>query len=193
MVLPSLADSILVIVLVIPGFISFYIFRQIAAIGKDYSEFELGIWSLFCTVFVLLPFAMITHLDDFDKIRDGFLQPMNLTILIGITLIEGFGAGFVAKKFRRNHILGDPWEIAVRNYSKGGSWVIVITKNGDEYSGAYQLAGIADDRREIIITQPKKILRDQNGKVIDEFDFGKVLLFTQDDIARVTFFSDWIK
>jgi|SRR2546427_3160610 len=191
MTLPSLADALIVIVLLMPGFISFFLIRRLSAIGKELSEFENVISSVIFSIIALVPFAIFTGLDSIDKIRDGLFQPLNVSILFAISIAIGLGVGFAYKRFRKIYRLGDPWEIMVKYYAakKDGAWITVITKDSKEYTGALRHAGVSDDRREIVLSRPVQIFRDASGNSDSEMEVGQELLFTEDDIARVSFFD----
>jgi hypothetical protein len=191
MTLPSLADALIVIVLLMPGFITFFLIRRISAIGKELSEFENIISSVIFSIIVLVPFAIFTGLDNIDKIRDGLFQPLNVSILFAVSIAIGIGIGFIYKRFRKNYRLGDPWEVMMKYYTskKNGAWITVITKDSKEYKGALRHAGISDDSREIVLNRPIQIFRDASGESTSEMEVGQELLFTEDDVARISFFD----
>jgi len=192
--LPSLADALIVVVLLMPGFITFFLVRRISAIGKELSEFENFISSIIFSIITLIPFSIITGLDNIDKIRDGLFQPVNTSILFSISIALGLGIGWIYKKFRKNYQLGDPWEIMVKHYASkktGGTWMTIITKDSKEYTGGLRHTGISDDRREIVLNRPIQIFRDASGVSTGEMELGQELLFTEDDIARILFYDSF--
>jgi hypothetical protein len=170
LVLPSLADTLIIIIFIIPGFLAFYIFRWIGAYGKDYSEFEITTWSLIFSVVIIFGFTIFTGLTDIDSIRDEFFYHENFAIFFRI--------------FRKGHVLSDPWEIAIKEH-KSGSWLLVYTKNGQEYRGWYRVAGIT--RHSLAIDNVTQFIRSQSGDITKELKLEGLLLFNDDDIARVVF------
>ena len=76
--LPSLADVILVIVLLIPGFIALSLFRWFAILERKLSDYQLIIWSLFFSLFIYAIFSWHTGISSIDSMRDSMLIPGNL-------------------------------------------------------------------------------------------------------------------
>lgn len=70
MELPSLADILIVIILIIPGFITFYIITKISVIEQKFSDFETTIWSIFLSLFIYIPFSFLIGVSSIDAIRD---------------------------------------------------------------------------------------------------------------------------
>lgn len=190
MTLPSLGDVVIVIVLLVPGFFAFTIIRKMGIVLQNTSELETIIYSVFLTIIILIPFTALTGFTNFDTIRDEFFKSYNFGIIFVSTLGVGFGTGFILKKLKRNFLLGDPWEIIMKRYIKL-TWVVVITRTGQEYMGKFRAAGIATDRRELIMSKPVQIFRDEKGNFIQEMEIGKEVIFTEEDISRVFFLSDW--
>jgi hypothetical protein len=97
MVLPSLADALIVIVLLIPGFIAFWITKRIGKFNRPLSEFETSVWSFVFSAVILFFFTLITNLSDLDLIRQQFFYPKNFGVLFVITCIIGLGGGLIFK------------------------------------------------------------------------------------------------
>lgn len=192
MVLPSVADALIVVILLVPGFIAFFIIRRIGIVDRKLSDLETIIWSVFFSIIILVPFSAITQLDNIDKIRDEIFIPLNTFILLAITVGSGFLGGIITKQFRKRYHHGGVWDNIMENYAKGGSWITVFTKTGDEYNGQYNMASMSEEeKREIIMSKPIQIIRDNNKKKIKEMKWGEEMIFTEGDIARVLFFRKW--
>lgn len=190
--IPSLADAILVFVLLVPGFIAFWLARKVGLFGSKATDFNVTIWSFCFSGIILFPFTLITGLTDLDKIREHFFDPVNYSLLFALTAAIGIGFGAIYKKlFSQNRVTGDPWIIAVNHYALTGSWVKIITKTGEEYTGKYRYASEEDEERSMLINEPSQVIRDKDGTIISTYEIGKELLFTEGDIARVFFFKDW--
>jgi hypothetical protein len=189
--LPSLADALIVFILIVPGFFAFKLFQKLAVAKRKLSDYETTLWSFAFSAGILGVFTTITGLTNIDTIRDQFFIPKNMIILLGLTLATGLVVGMIYRQFRRGFEEGDPWSIAMKHYAETGSWLKVITKTGEEYTGRYRYAGIEDDARELMITTPKQIIRNNDGTIKNEFEIGKELLLTESDIARVFFFEQW--
>lgn len=191
MALPSLADVIFVIVLLIPGFITLSLLRWLAILEKKLSEYQLILWSLVFSLFIYAIFSWHTGINDIDSIRDNILIPENLAEILALGLTFGAVPGLIVRlTFRRHFVRGDCWEASLKLASKKGSWVIVCTKDGHEYKGILHYSGGGDSPREISIRRPKLILRDKKLKVSKEVKMGKEILFQEKDVQRIVFFKE---
>jgi len=190
MALPSLGDVIIVVILLVPGFFALSIIRKMGFFFQNTTELETVIWSVFLTIIILIPFTALTGFTNFDTIRDEFFKSYNFAIIFASTLAVGFVTGFILKRLRKNYLLGDPWEVIMKRYTKP-SWIIVHTRSGEEYMGKFRAAGVATDRRELIMSKPVQIFRDEKGDFLQDMEIGKEVVFTEEDVARVFFLSDW--
>ena len=190
MALPSLADVVMVIVLLLPGFVSLVLFKWISVIERKFSDFETVVWSLFISLFIYAVFSATTGISDVDSIRDGIFLPNNLIIVLGLSLIFGFLPGAIVRYgFRKRVVRGDCWDVCMtRAESKKNPWVIVYTENGLEYKGRLHIYGTKGEYpRELVIEKPKLIQRNSEGKVLKETKMGSEILFLQKDIRRIVF------
>jgi len=188
LVLPSLADVLLVVVLVVPGFVSYILFKKVAMKEKRTTDFEATIWSLATSLVVYAIFAYITGLYNIDLIRDNILVPNNILLIFGLALVFGGSFGILARVlFRRGYHSGDCWEECAKAAASIGSFVLIYTSDGKEYKGELMRAGISEAPREIVLKEPKMIFRDSKGFVVNEFNVGTTMLFNEKDILRVAF------
>ena len=191
MALPSLADVIFVIVLLVPGFIALTIFRWLAILEKKLSEYLLVLWSLFFSLFIYAIFSWLTGISDIDSIRDSILLPENLATILALGLAFGAIPGIVVRLvFRKHFVRGDCWEASMKQASKKGCWVIVYTNDGREYKGILHYSGGGESPREISIRRPKIVLRDDEWKVSKEVKMGKEIFFQERDVQRIVFFRE---
>ena len=190
MALPSLADVVVVIVLLFPGFISLVLFKWISIIERKLSDFETVIWSLFISLLIYTVFSATTGISDVDSIRDGIFLPNNLIIILGLSLTFGFlPAVIVRLGFRKRVVRGDCWDVCMaRAKDKKHLWVVVYTEKGLEYKGRLHIYGTKGEHpRELVIEKPKLIKRNKEGKVLNEIKMGSEILFLQKDIRRIVF------
>lgn len=136
---------------------------------------------------ILFFYTQIIGITDIDILRDKFFVRENYLILFGITLAVGVGVGYVLRRRRQNFSRQDTWQKVITNYQTA-PWVLIITKNGIEYKGALISAGI-DETRDITISMPKQIVRNNEHNVTSEIEFGEKILFKEDDIARIVFLN----
>ena len=191
MALPSLADVILVLIIIIPGFISLCLFRWLTVYERKISENQLILLSLVCSLFIYGIFSYLTGISNIDNFRDIIFMPNNLLLILAIGLaIGGIPGLFIKFAFRRNVLTGDCWEITMKEASRMGSWVIVYTNDGKEYEGSLHYSGSGDDPREISIRNPTMIIRNAKGELENEFEWGKEIFFPQADIKRIVFFKE---
>ena len=121
---------------------------------------------------------------DIDSIRDELFYPENFAILFGSTIGVSVLLGYIFRIFRKGHVLSDPWEIAIKEH-KSGCWLFVYAKNGQEYRGWYRVAGLT--RHSLAIDNVTQFMRNQTGEITRELSLEGLLLFNDDDIARVVF------
>jgi hypothetical protein len=201
LVLPSLADALIVIILLIPGFIAFFIFKRLGSYGGTLTEFETTVWSFFFSAIVVFVYIIVTKLTDIDAIRDHFFDPLNFGILFVITMLVALISGYLFKIKRVGYSLGEPWiqfskeyTERVRNSPNFYFTLTVITKDGQEYEGAARGWG-GRDNKEILLDYPYQIIRDDLGNKLQKIQLGtenqeasndtSKILFRSDDIARL--------
>lgn len=193
MALPSLTDLVFIIVILIPGFLALTLFRWLAILEKEISDYQLGVWSLFFSLLIFVIFGWHTGITDVDAIRDNLLSPTYLAEILTIGLALGVVPGLIARlTFRKGFIRGDPWEASMKLAGKEGCWVIIYTDDGREYMGYLHYSGTSGDEfpREISIRNPTVILRDCEWKIKKEIECGKEVLFSEDDVRRIVFYEE---
>lgn len=191
MALPSLADILLVVVLLVPGFVAFSLFKKIGIREKQPSDFETTIWSLFASLAIYAVFSYITGLSDIDLIRDNVFIPSNIALIYGLAVAVGGVFGFLARKFfRRGYQAGTCWEACIKSAAQQGSYLLVYTPDGKEYKGELWLGGVSEAAKEIALKNPKVILRNSNWDIVNEFEIGSVIFFNERDIRRIVFLKD---
>jgi Family of unknown function (DUF6338) len=118
MVLPTVADALFIIVLLIPGFIAFYITKRLGSFVSPMSEFETTVWSLVFSTIILFFFVTITQLSDLDKRRQYFFVPINFGILFLLTAGVGVIGGWIFHRFRKSRTIEDSWNYALMLHGK---------------------------------------------------------------------------
>jgi len=186
MALPSLLDIVSVVVLIVPGFFSFVITRAIFPSNrKKFSDFELTVYSLLYTLPIIMSYSLATGIRDLDSIRDSVFKPWNFAILLGLSFLWGLGPGVIARLWTwGEYVLGECWDVFWDGVGKG-AYVLVYTEDGNEYKGWIQYADQSEEKSELVLGDPKLILRDKKWSVVDEIEMGSALLLTENDIRRV--------
>lgn len=187
--LPSLSDLLFTILLLIPGFVTLSIFRQIGRFDRTLSDNEKIYWSLFSSLLIIGTYNWGKSSIDISKLSSELLLFENVFRLIIISIIYGVVPGYVVRRVLKNNIISkDCWEIAFSNASKSGTWVLVYTNNDEEYMGELHYNSGSEDPRELTIRNPYKITRRSDG-VTEEKKWGEEILFPEKDVRRVVFFE----
>ena len=186
MALPSLLDIITVIVLIAPGFLSFIIIKAlIPTKRKTFSDFELTLYSLLYALPIITSYGLATGVRDIDSIKDSLFDFWNLAMLLGLAFLWGAIPGGIAKLLTRGeYVLSNCWDEFWERLAEG-AYVLVYTEDGREYKGWIQYADKSEEKSELILADPKLILRDSDWKIVNEIEMGLGLLFTERDIRRV--------
>ena len=136
MALPSLLDIVSVVILLVPGFISFLIARAIyPSKRKKFSDFELTVYSLIYTLPIIATYSLATGIGDIDSIRDSIFNPGNLALLFGISFLWGLGSSVIARSLTSGeYVLAECWDVFWDGLSEG-AYVLVYTADQREYKG----------------------------------------------------------
>lgn len=188
--LPALSDIITAIVIITPGFITLTVIKDIGIIERKLTDFENTIISIFLSLSTYTIFSYFTGIYDFEEIKNIIFQPFYYILLFGISLGLGFAiSGLIRVTYRKQIVAGDVWVYFQDKFKNMGPFVNVYTKNGLEYKGRLHFAGRKECPRDLVIFEPKLILRNDQWEILDEIDMGKDLYFREDDIARILFYD----
>lgn len=191
MALPSLADILLVVVLLVPGFVAFILFKKIAMREKQPTDFEATVWSLSISLAIYALFGYVTGLNNIDLIRDNIFIPYYIALIFGFAFAFGGVSGGVARYFfRRGYQSGDCWNACLKSAANKGTYILIFTSDGKEYKGELRRAGASEAPKEIVINHPKMIVRDSDCDVREELQMGETMLFNETDIKRVVFLKE---
>lgn len=155
------------------------------------SEFESIIWSLFASLGIYAVFGYFTGLFNLDLIRTNILNPINIASVFGLAVAFGGGFGLLSRLlFKQGLKAGDCWEACIKAAANSGSYVLVYTSANQEYKGEMLFGSVSEAPKEIVIKNPKLILRDENLKVKSELQVGNVMIFRENDIRRIAFLKE---
>jgi Family of unknown function (DUF6338) len=189
--LPSLADVLVVIALIVPGFLAFQCWKEFSLIQKDFSDLETIVWSLIASLLINIPFISITKFDNIDKMTQGIMfSPKNLLILLTISISLG-AIGALAGRYGLAPILpaNDCWTHKMNQIVKKGSYVLIYTKDGKEYYGYLKYIGTAGvpHARDLLLGEPRLITRKTDWKIESQKNMGEDIFFPEQDIGRIVF------
>ena len=187
--LPALSDIFFIFVFLIPGFVTLNLIRNIGKYDRSLSNNETIYWSVFWNLIIIGIYNWITDTTDLTTLTSEIFLFSNLFLLIGISLSLGIGIGVgIRYTMRKNIISEDCWELSMKNASINGTWIIVLTKDGDEFMGTLHYNAGSKEPREITIRKPTKIIRSVDP--IEEEEWGEEILFLEDDIKRIVFMNE---
>jgi hypothetical protein len=185
--IPSLADIIIVIILLIPGFVSFEIIRRLAIVEREFSELEITLWSLFLSLVIYVPFSLIVGVRSLDQIRNSIFAPFSIGVLTTLSVVTGLIPALLIRKiWRKGQRPGDLWAYAMKTFDTS-RYVIIHTSTGTEIKGEMVAVGAGPSPRDVLLLNPKQIIRDQALNPIDEMLLGGQIYLMQDDIKRIVF------
>jgi len=194
LVLPSLEDTLAVIILVIPGFISVKVFARITAFDHKLSDFDTTVYSLGTSLAIYVPFVLLTGLDNFDKVRDYILLPANLGLIgllsVGSGTVSGIGVKLL---FRKRFHWGDVWEGNVVEIEKRLSapyFVIANTVDNQEIIGQISSAGTRGQSKDLLLAEPKLIIRNKDLTVREQMPLGTQVYIPEHSITKLVFLSE---
>jgi len=186
--LPALSDIFFVIVFLIPGFVTLNLIRNIGKYDRSLTNNETIYWSVFWNLIIMGIYNWKTDTTDLTTLTSEIFHFSNLFLLIGISLSLGVGIGVVIRYTMRSNIISeDCWELSMRSASRIGTFVTVLTKDNDEFMGMLHYNAGSKEPREITIRNPTKIIRSVDP--IEE-EWGKEILFLEDDIKRIVFMNE---
>ena len=193
-------ELIVTLILIVPGFISVNLAVHLFGTSRKFSEFEKSSWSLFLSFIVDALFLWHRKVDTIQKIGDLailFLEVKNILELFLISIIVGFVCAIflrlgILDKFhnliwlfsKQKNYVEQPWDISLRN----AKWIIVKSDK-IEYFGWLAAYSTHEQKREIVLGDPKIIVRDKRGKAINKILCGESLLISESKIDKVIIVS----
>jgi hypothetical protein len=185
----SIADALVVIVLLVPGFVAAKIFARITAFDRKLSDFEMTVLSFALSLVTYIPFSYLTSIDTLNKIRQAALMPQNITLLLLLAVVIGLLPGLMVKRlYRRGYHPGTVWDAVIRDLNpKESVFVLVYTALGQEIMGQLDQVGTGDTAKELRLLQPKMIIRDKNYEATNRLQLGKQMFIAEKDIQSIAF------
>jgi len=189
--LPSISNLFFYTIFVIPGFVSFSLFKRISKWDATLTETETLFYSLFFSIFIYAGFVIIPGNSlQIETVEQDILRNSNLLEIVIVAIILGtIPSCIISNTIRKDVKSDDCWELSFKTASKNGSWIIVYTNDGEEYVGKLHHNSGSTQPRELTIRKPSKITRDKEGEYEKE-KWGEEILFQEKDIKRVVFDSE---
>lgn len=106
--LPSVADALVLVVLLVPGFVSAKVFARVFAYDRKFSDFDMTVISFALSLVIYVPFSYLTSLDSLDKIRQAALMPQNITLLLALSIAIGLFPGLEEEDCSGRAIIREP-------------------------------------------------------------------------------------
>jgi hypothetical protein len=187
--LPSLADALVLVVLLVPGFVAAKVFARITALDRKLSDFDMTVLSFVASLIIYIPFSYLTSLDSIDQIRDAVLMPQNIILLLSLSVAIGLLPGLAVKKlFRPGYHPGTVWDSIVRNIKpKEPTFVLVHTALGQEIMGLLDSVGAGDTPKDLRLLQPELIIRNKNHEATRKLRLGKQMFVSEKDVQSIAF------
>lgn len=197
-------NLLITIFLILPGFLSINIIYWALKRKHKLSTFELTSLSMLVSMAIIIIIISTTaYLPNrpLNLLSEDKITPTVIGLYVLLSLYWALTIGYwvsviyvrkekillypllpFVKKEREYSLFGSTWADCFEHYD---GMVSIITSDEKEYSGRFETTSTEEFPREIVITIPKLIIRDEKGKILFKKNMGKQILFTKEDIKRV--------
>lgn len=194
----------------LPGYLTYWVFRKRSHEVKRREEYEVAIWSLLASAVSIgvlyIGYVVFRSWDSGDLVVPSFdqLSVSLITLayfpLLAVALSIGFVAGEVVRYYNQS---------VLDRYTSPGVWfsvedyvisvtrdpdrplpVYILTESKREIHGWLLALGDADHRRDILIRSPKLVLRDSEGEITQRKSLGAVMYVDEGDISEIGFHTE---
>mgnify|MGYP000262273427 CR=1 FL=1 len=182
----SILDIYVVLALIIPGSIVFKIITWLVPIRVKFSSVEITYYSLIFSLLTTIVFSLMLGIDNPSDLRVSVFNWQEAPLLLFSCFIVAIVPAIVIRLIigLRGIVSGSPWDRFCDEYIS--KYVHVITPSGEEYYGWIKRMSRGENGvKEISLGSPVKIIRDNNGKIIEKQKMGKELLFTEKSVAMI--------
>lgn len=190
-------EIIVTLVFILPGFLAILLAGKLTYLRKPESVFEHTLWSLTSSIVIFAGFIWVRGIADYESLIAIVFQPDTVLALLLLASLEGIALAILFRfdplqYLRRIVQVKSKLKFSPTQYVWDGemarnspSWIIVYTKTGLEYKGVLVEWTIGETPKELLIANPKLILRDENWHVLDEIEMGDSAIFLEGDIGRI--------
>jgi hypothetical protein len=194
----------------LPGYLTYWVFRRRSHEVKRREEYEVAIWSLLASavsIGILYSGYVIFRSWGAGEIVAPSFDQLSVSVitlayfpLLAVALSLGFITGEVVRYLNRK---------LLDRYTNPGVWfsvedyVISVTRNPDRPLPIYILTGTkreihgwllalgdANHRLDLLIKSPKLVLRDNDGNITQRKSIGSVMYVNEDDISEIGFHTE---
>ena len=180
----SLTDIWTLLILIVPGFLTFRIINWLGSFELKLDQFVTTIYSLIFSIIIFIPLSFIFKLASFSDINIHVTETNFVLVSLAISIIIGIIIGLVIRFiFQKKVRLDNAWDGFAKSLLQRS--VIVYTTDDKEYKGWIKRVSIGkDEKREICLGDPKLVKRadDGNARLIN---IGQEILFTESNIKRI--------
>ena len=182
----TIAEVYVLIILIMPGFITFNIAKRAVFSTIKTSQFEITMWSLIVSIFDLMIFKVIRPFETFEELQSSILSGTNVYLLVGISIVVGV-LFYLYRLFSKTQINDNPWSLISKKIKFNDNLVTIFTKDGLEIRGYLSCFGDVKNEKDIIIEKPMQVIRNQKMKASSEISCGKTMIIKESNICRVAF------
>jgi hypothetical protein len=181
--LGTVTDIWVLIILIIPGFLTFKILLWLAAYELKIDQFTSTIYSLICSLIVFIPIAYIFDIESLNEIGSIVIDSRVIAFIIALAILFGAIPGVLIRiTFRRKFKFRSPWDGLGDDYL--GKAIIIYAADNREYIGwIKRISRGKDEKKEISLGNPR-LVRRLNGKS-ELVPLGDELLFTEGSIRTI--------
>lgn len=186
--LSTLEELYIVLLWIIPGFLGYTTFRILAIDEKERSNFDKIVYALlYSLVSYQIINTFVLQITAFEDIQKNLFNSTFTVWLFSIPILLGFiGGGLNRIVFRRRILPDDCW-ITFQRKVQNREWVTIYTREELEIEGILNYIGSEYVAKELIITNPRKIIRNEKLEIIAHLPLGEEMYFNKDDISRIAF------
>jgi len=188
----GIADVVIVILILTPGFIALQLIKRIYIIEREFSDFETTIWSIFASFLIYIPFGAITGLASIDQLRLSLLSIQNIALLMVLAVIGGAAPSLILRQLFKRHMgAGNLWDHIMKKIMKSQDpvYALVYTNTGKEFYGEITHFGLAPAPRDLVIKEPELLIRDNNLKATRK-NWGKEIFFHENEVRQIVFMDE---
>jgi hypothetical protein len=182
--LGAVDDVWVLIVLIIPGFITFKIITRLGAYEIQLDQFIVTVYSLLCSIIIFVPISYLFNIQSLPDLSLHLTVPFFIPSILGFAVLFGVIPGlFLRFTFRRKFRIQNAWSGFAGEYL--GKYILIYTTDEKEYSGWLKRVSAGEnEKKELCLGNPRLIKRDKPGEK-RFISMGIELYFPEENIKRI--------